>query len=220
MSEEEKKQQEDKPSNQEKKPKRQRTLLQKIVNVFLYIGIGFLILFLIFLGISQTSMFREFVRKTAIEQADSALNGTVYIEKIEGTIFTSLILRNTVVNMKSDTLLQAQKIEVMTSPLQIFLKKIFVRKIEIDGAKISLKKDKDGVLNISKLIPPSQNPDTTKSEFPFKIQVQDLSLNNVNFAMQSYDKIKSNAVYQNLNTNDLRVDNINLSLNAFELVFK
>ncbi len=214
MSEEESKQKENNSGKQEKKLKRQRTLLQKIVNVFLYIGIGFLILFLIFLGISQTSMFREFVRTTAIEQADSVLNGTVYIEKIEGTIFTSLILRNTVVNMKSDTLLRAQKIELMTSPLQIFLKKIYVRTIEIDDAKISLKKDKDGVLNISKLIPPSENPDTTKSPFPFKIQVQNLSLKNVDFALQSFDKINSNAVYQNLNTNDLRVDNINLSLSA------
>ncbi len=215
MSEEEKKEQEPSPEPKKKRPKRQRTLLQKIVNVFLYIGIGFLILFLVFLGISQTSMFREFVRKTVIEQADSTLNGTVYIEKIEGTIFTSLILRNTVVNMNDDTLLQAQKIEVMTSPLQILLKKIYVRTIEIDDAKISLKKDNNGVLNISKLIPPSENTDTTKSEFPFKIQIQNLSLNNVDFALQTINNINSSAVYQNLNTNDLRVDNINLSLSAF-----
>ncbi len=215
MSTEEIKEQENNSGKQEKKPKRKRTLLQRIVNVFLYIGIGFLILFLIFLGISQTSMFREFVRTTVIEQADSVLNGTINIEKIEGTIFTSLILRNTVVNMKSDTLLQAQKIEVKTSPLQLFLKKIYVRAIEIDDAKISLKKDNEGVLNISKLIPPKENPDTTKSEFPFKIQVQDLSLKNIDFSLQSFDKINSNAVYQNLNTSDLRVNNINLSISAF-----
>ena len=215
MSIEEKKEPTNDSGKKEKKPKRKRTLLQKIVNVFLYIGIGFLILFLIFLGISQTSMFREYVRTTVIEQANKALNGTVYIEKIEGTIFTSLILRNAVINMESDTLLHAQKIELKTSPLQLLLKKIYVRSFEIDDASISLKKDKDGVLNISKLIPPSENPDTTKSEFPFNIQVQNLSLKDIDFSIQSFDKLNSTAVYQNINTNDLRVDNINLSISAF-----
>ncbi len=93
MSSEEEKKQSNNSKKQEKIPKRKRTVLQKIVNVFLYIGIGFLILFVIFLGVSQTSMFREFVRKTVMEQADKALNGTVYIEKIEGTILTSLIFK-------------------------------------------------------------------------------------------------------------------------------
>ena len=215
MSSEEEKKQSNNSKKQEKIPKRKRTILQKIVNVFLYIGIGFLILFVIFLGVSQTSMFREFVRKTVMEQADKALNGTVYIEKIEGTILTSLILRNTIVNMESDTLLHAAKIELKTSPLQLFLKKIYVRSFEIDNAEISLKKDKDGVLNISKLIPPSENTDTTKSKFPFNIQVQDFSLKGINFSIQSYDKLNSNQIYQNLNADDLRIKNLNLSLSAF-----
>ena len=99
--------------------------------------------------------------------------------------------------------------------MQLFLKKIYVRLFEIDNAEISLKKDQDGILNISKLIPPSENPDTAKSEFPFSIQVQNFNLKGIDFSIQSFDKLNSDAIYQNLNTNDLRVNNLNLSLNAF-----
>ena len=90
--------------------KKKRTLLQKIVNVFLYAGLGILLLLLILFGITQTSTFREYLRETVLKEANSTLNGKLYIEKIDGTIFTSLLLRNTVVTMEDDTLLKAEKI--------------------------------------------------------------------------------------------------------------
>ena len=114
------------------------------------------------------------MRKTVIEQANKNLNGTLFIGKIDGTIFTSLILRNTVLDMGKDTLLNAVKIELRTSPLQLLLKKIKIRKFEIAQADISLITDNKGKLNLSKLIRPSSS-DTSKSTFPFKIEVTNFS---------------------------------------------
>ena len=111
-------------NNKKPKEKKKRTLLQRIVNGFLYIVLGFLVLILILLGITQTSTFRNYLRETVMEEANSALNGKLYIEEIDGTIFTSLLLRNTVITMNEDTLLNAEKIGVLTSPLQLLLKKI------------------------------------------------------------------------------------------------
>ena len=165
-------------------------------------------------GASQTSTFREFLRKTVIEQVNKNLYGTLYIGKIDGTIFTSLILRNTVLNMGKDTLLNAGKIELRTSPLQLLLKKIKIRKFEIVQADISLITDSTGRLNFSKLIPPS-SPDTSKSTFPFKIEVTNFSLININLSLQRFDFAGSKAFYDVLNLNDLRVNNLRLSLNAF-----
>ena len=194
--------------------KKKRTLFQKIVNIFLYSCIGLFIFILLFLGISQTSTFREYLRKTVVEQVNKNLYGTLYIGKIDGTIFTSLILRNTVLNMGKDTLLNAGKIEIRTSPLQLLLKKIKIRKFEIVQADISLITDSTGRLNISKLTPPS-SPDTSKSTFPFKIEVTNLSLININFSLQRFDFEGSKVYYDFLNLNDFRVNNLKLSLNAF-----
>jgi hypothetical protein len=194
--------------------KKKRSLFHRIVNIFLYCGIGLLILILIFFGVSQTATFRDYLRKTVIEQANKNLNGTLYIDKIDGTIFTSLILRNTVLNMGKDTLLNANKIEVRTSPLQLLLKKIKIRKFEISQANISLLVDSAGKINLSKLTPPSSS-DTTKSTFPFKIEVTNFNLININFSLQRFDFAGSKSYYDLLNINDLRVNNLNLSLNAF-----
>src|SRR5690606_21282059 len=147
---------EEEKNKKKPKEKKKRTLLQKIVNVFLYTGLGLLILILLLLGISQTSTFREYLRETVIEEANSALNGKLYIERIDGTIFTSLMLRNTVVTIEDDTLLKAENIGVLTSPLQLLLKRIHIRHFEIQNAYINLIEDESGDLNFTKLFPPSE----------------------------------------------------------------
>ena len=195
-----------------KKIEKKRTLLQRTVNVFLYAGLVLLTIGLVFLGFSQTSTFRNYLRVKIINEANSALNGRINIGRIDGTIFTSLILSNTVVSMGNDTLLNAGTIEVKTSPLQIFLKKIYVRKFKISDAEIAFVKDSTGSLNISRLFPKS-SPDTTSSEFPFKIILPDLSLHNVNLSLKG-EGAASGETYDHLNTDDLKIKNLNLSLNA------
>ena len=194
--------------------KKKRSLFHKIVNIFLYTGLGLFLLILLVLGISQTSTFREFLRKTVVEQANKNLNGTVSIGKIDGTIFSSLILRNTVIQMGNDTLLRASVIEVRTSPLQLLLKKIKVRNFEIADADISFVAESNGKLNVSWLVPPSEKKDTSKSEFPFKIEVNNFSLSNINFSIQRFDLKGSRAYYDTLCMNDFRIRNLNLNLNA------
>ncbi|MGB8317494.1 MAG: hypothetical protein WCE54_05175, partial [Ignavibacteriaceae bacterium] len=175
-------------NQEQKKVKKKRTLLQRIVNIFLYTGIAVFILLVIAFGFSQTSTFRNYLKDFVVAQADSVMNGNLHINKIEGTIFTSLILKNAVVNMGKDTLLNAGTISIKTSPLHLLLKKIYIREFELRDASVSLIKDKSGELNISGLFPPSKNTDTSKSTFPFTIEVAKLQLNNVNFSLQNYDK--------------------------------
>jgi len=202
-------------NEENKKIKKKRTLLQRIVNIFLYTCIFIFILLIIAFGFSQTSTFRNYLKDFVVEQADSAMNGNLHIGKIEGTIFTSLILRNTVLNMGNDTLLNAGTISLKASPLHLLFKSIYVRSFEIRNAKVSFIKDSNGELNFSRLFPPSKQKDTTKSSFPFTIQLAKLQLLNVNFSMQNYDTDSKRRIYDGLNINDLRVNKINLSLSAF-----
>ncbi len=192
---------------------RKRTLLQKTVNVFLYTGIILLIILLVFLGFSQTSTFRDYLRSKVCNIANNDLNGHLSIGRIDGTIFSSLVLRNTVVNMGPDTLLNAGIIEVKTSPFQIFLKKIYFRKIAVTDADFNLIKDSAGALNISRLFPPSSK-DSTHSKFPFKIVAPDIELKNINFSMKDYNISDNNVSYESLNLHDFRIENLNLAASA------
>lgn len=206
------------PAN--KKTKKKKTLFRKIVNSFLYTFIGLFALILLILGFTQTSTFRSILRTQVMSIADSSLNGHVYIGKIEGTIFTSLILTNTSVNMGPDTLLKAGRIEVRLAPLELLLKKIYVRKVLISNTSIKFVKDSLGVLNISRLIPPKKTVDTTKSEFPFTIDAPSVQLQNVSFSMQDFNKKRSTAYYDALTMSDLRIKDIDVSISAFANIKK
>jgi hypothetical protein len=192
---------------------KKRTLLQKIVNVFLYTGIVLLIIFLIFLGFSQTATFRKLLRDNIVSAANKNLNGHLSIGKIDGTIFTSIVLRNTEINMGSDTLFNAGIIEVKTSPLDIFLKRIYIRKIEVSDAKIAFIADSSGSLNISRLFPTTPK-DSVHSKFPFIIIAPEVKLTNVIFSMKDIKNLHSTGIYDELNLHDLAVSNLNLSLSA------
>ncbi len=200
-------------AEEKEKKVRKRTLLQKTVNVFLYAGIIVLIIVLIFLGFSQTSTFREYLRTTVCNIVNKELNGHLSIGRIDGTIFSSLVLRNTIVNMGPDTLLNAGIVEVKVSPFQIFLKRIYIRKVAISDTKVSLIADSSGTLNISRLFPPTPK-NTTHSKFPFKIVAPDIGLTNVEFSLRDYNIPKDNSSYENINMHDFKIKNLNLSASA------
>lgn len=206
----------EKPKIKIKLPTWQR-VLRISVNSFIYFVLGILILLIIAFSITQTSVFKDWLRDTIVEELNSAMNGEISIGKIEGTIFTSIILKNTLVTQNDDTVLSAEHIEVKTSPLKLLFKVIYLRKIEIRNTAVYLKGDSTGTLNISKLFAPSEKEeiDTVKSEFPFAFEVAELQLSEVGFSLQQYDKINSTAEYASINTADLRINDISLRLSAF-----
>ncbi len=187
------------------------------MNGFIYFGVGIIAALLMLFAFSQTSTFRDWLREKVVTTVNGSINGELSIERIDGTVFTALILNNTALVQRRDTLLFAEKIELRTSPLKILFKTIHFRKIELTNAKIHFLKDETGELNISKLTKPSEEEveDSVSSDFTFKIQVADLSLNNVDFNLQSFENKNSTEIYDTLYADDLRLKNINLSLNAF-----
>jgi hypothetical protein len=203
-----------------RKKKIKKPLPRRIINAFIYFGAGLIVLILVLFAVSQTNTFREWLREKVITTVNESINGELFIEEIQGTIFTSLILNNTTLVQGEDTLLNSEKIEVRTSPLKMVFKIIHFRKIELTNAKISFLKDEIGALNISKLTEPSaeevvQGTTVSDSKFTFKIHVADLSLNNVEFNLQTTENKNSNKIYDNFNLDDLSLKNLNLSVDAF-----
>jgi len=192
-------------------PKRSR--FHKTVNGFVFFFVGIFLLLLIVGGITQTSTFRNYLREKIVALLNDGIYGRIEIGKIDGTIFTSLIVRDAKLFYKNDTIVSVKKVEVKISPLQVFLQRIFVRKVLIEDANVVLLRDSAGVLNISKAFP-STPPDTSKIDFPFLIKVSEISLSQIALSLQD-EKLKgSKQFYESLNLNDLRINNLGLTLNA------
>jgi len=149
------------------------------------------------------------------------------IEKIDGTILTSLFLRNVSLTTGADTVLFAEKIELKTSPLQLLLKKIYVRKLEISNAFVSLKELQDSIWNIDQALknPLKENasevsdtttnlPEEKPSPFPYRIVMNHFSLKNVDFSNKSFQFRDTTMFHPVLETDDLILRNLDLDLDA------
>jgi hypothetical protein len=70
-----------------------RKALRYGVNIFVYTFVGIFMLLMIFFGISQTSFFKNWLRDTVVQIVNDEIHGKLSIGEIDGTIFTSLIIK-------------------------------------------------------------------------------------------------------------------------------
>ncbi|MGK9476609.1 hypothetical protein [Melioribacter sp. OK-6-Me] len=196
------------------KNKSKKSLFRRIVNIFIAAGLLFIGLIILFIGFSQTRTFRNFIKDNLVKIVNSNTDAKLSIENIEGTILTSVFINKPHLTTGSDTLLNAEKLIIKTSPLQLLLKRIYIREVELRNASINLLQDKNGEWNFSALFKPKEEKET-KSEFTFKIIAPRISLVNVNFRMQKYNYRGSVSDYKILNTDDLRIENLNFDAAAF-----
>ncbi len=202
----------------DKTKKFERSLFRKILNGIIAFFAILIVIILVFFGFTQTKSFRTYLRSQIIQNVNESINGKLEIEKIDGSILTSLLLRNVTLATPIDTIFHAQKIELKTSPLHLLLRKIYIRKFEIKNAKISLVQNKDGFWNYELLtdtaaVDTVESPkiEKEKSEFPFGIQINKLDLKNVAFIRRAKEYHVSNKLYDHINFDDLNIDNLYLS---------
>ncbi len=200
-------------SNTKKKFRKPRGLYHRIVNYFLFFAIGLFILFLLALGFTQTSTFREFARKEVLNILNDSLNGKFNIGQIDGTIFTTLIVRDVSLESQNQKIFQVDKLALRIKLLRIFNKEIFVKDLNITGVQGNLIKDSLGVFNIEKVFPPSPK-DTSETNFPFAIKVSDLHISGLNCNILRWDKVNDFSPQPNFGMDNLRISNLDLQIGA------
>jgi len=189
------------------------------VNFFIAIAAFVIVLIVLFIGVSQTSTFRDYLRDKIVEIANSNLDGHLYINKIEGTLFTTLSISDiSLTDSTNSTIFYSGKIEIKINPFDLLARKIMLREIVIHNAELSLLQNEKHQWNIATLSQSTSTTDTTQtneeSNFPFIIQVNELNLDNLRFVVQTYENIGNDNTYRYINFNDLIINKFNLSMKA------
>lgn len=210
-----------------KTKKTERSLFRKIQNGIIFFILGILFIFFLAFAFTQTETFREYARNKIIETVDNSIEGKISIGKIDGSLFTSLIIRDVSLYKKQDTLATVSKIELNISPLQLLLSKIYIRNIVLDGAKFNLQNFNDGTSNLSRIFAAKSDtantqieeaalPDSTAESggFPFILVLNNLQIIESSFSLQNEQNLYSNKNYKSANFDDLRISHINLQAEA------
>ncbi len=190
------------------------SVFRKVINIFILFFIGLSILLLLLFGFTQTKTFRNLLKEQVILAVNDALYGKLSIGSIEGSILTSVKLNDVSLTLYGDTLASISKLNLRFNPIQLLFDRIDVKTFEIYNPRIFLRQDSLNVWNIEKLVKPTEE-DTTTSQFPFSIQVNNLLISNLYFERKSFENRNNNEKLDSFNFDDFIVNDFNFNANTF-----
>ncbi len=191
-----------------------RSAFHKTVNWFLGIMIFIFAVFIILLGFSQTSTFRNFVRQKLVAILNEETKGHFSIGQIDGSFFTALTIRDVALTYSSDTIGKFTKISIRLNPMALLIKTISITDISVHYPYAALETDSTGTLNFARVFPSKEKPDTAPSSFPYKIDVGNFEIVSGKFNVYDWRYRDSLVPNQILNIENLRLDSFHLKLKA------
>lgn len=109
----------------------------------------------------------------------------IAIERVSIKLPASLELQQTIVyDLKGDTLLWAERASTALVGLANMGRELHFGHTELHNARLNLKADSAGVLNINKLIDVFRSPNPKKIKKPFKLTIEQILFSDLRFSMQ------------------------------------
>ena len=165
---------------------KQRKLAFKI---FLLLG-GFILLVLL---ITQTGFFKNVLRDMIVKQTNNILvDYELTIDKIEGTLFTSIKLKGLGLTSHSDTLITVKELSAKYSILPFLVHKIKIHELIITEIFLNLDQSEDGSWNISDIFPASEpgSGSSTQSKDNWRVELDDLRIENSSIRIDLFEENK------------------------------
>ncbi len=208
--------------NSEKPKTFRRSAFHIGVNIFVGFFEILILLLLLAIGFMQTSTFRNLLKDELTEAVNNEINGEFFLENLKGTILTTIELDNFGLKINDDTLFFARKFKSELSVLALINKKILFKKISVAEPKIKILETEKGKWNYSLLLPQSEKTETAKEEktksgksnFPFILEIGEFKIENAEFVYKNFEHLYSDSVYRFVNYDDIKIEKLNLSLNA------
>lgn len=206
----------------QKTPRKKRKILSSLILIFSIL----LLFFTLLVSITQTSFFRNFVKDylTGILNDNFTLKqSSINIGELEGNFFSEIIVKDVVLNVKNDEMLRADRVKLNFDIFALLNSTIEIKEAVLNNPTVNfvrIQGDKgDSLFNFVYLF---QSSDTTadSSEFDWKINVQRLRIENLNFTMLDSKPqdmpVKELLIptSQHFNTGNLKISNLVLETKA------
>lgn len=208
--------------------KGEKSIFKKLLKIFLYFFGGIIILLISLIILLQTTFFKSWVLHIAIDKINNSFvekDSHFFAETLEGNIITGIRLKNVGAIVKQDTMFHIDELDVNYSLSPLLRQYIDAKNVILINPQINLTKiptDVDTLWNIAYLLKgPPKPKDTTKAEFKWKINAENVEIINLNFRMLDFksEPIPIRQIYMesldSLNLNHLDVRNFDMKVSGF-----
>jgi autotransporter translocation and assembly factor TamB len=125
--------------------------LRRTVQVVALVGtllVGIIALALI---VSQTSLFRDWLRKYVVRQAGQYVNGTVSIGSLGGNLFYGVQLGDIAVDFNGERIITLKQVEIKYSVAELVSQGVTIRQIRLEEPYVLARRDAGG-WNLAKMV--------------------------------------------------------------------
>ncbi len=210
------------PKNGAQKPKRKSRFFSIILLIFL----SLLLFIILLISVTQTSMFRSWLKGYIVDKVNdnfSSKMSTVSIGEIEGNFFSEIIIKDASVKIKNDEMIRFDWVHVKYDIFGLLDKHVNVTELTLENPQANffrIRNDKgDSVWNVIYLFETTKDSLDEATEFNWKIDVQRLRINNLNYIMYGalpYDATVLGNIHpeKSITSENLKIGTLNFEARA------
>jgi hypothetical protein len=211
-------------SPETEKTKKKRRILSSLLLIF-----TILLLFIVLLiSATQTHPFKNWLAGYITDKINESFSGKdahLTFGSLEGNFFSEIILSDAVLKVKNDDMIRFERLKVHFDIFQLINKKINLSEVILRNPSVNFVKVKnakgDSVWNLDYLFSSDKEKDTTKIDFEWKINVDRLRIENLNFVMLGVkpQDVPINAIRINpsksFDIDNLKISSLTLETSAY-----
>ena len=134
-----------------------------------WLALGFgLLLLLAVIGVTiytRTERFTRWARDEAVNAANGLIQGSISVERLEGSIWRHLVLHNVKLRYQDEEILIIPRLEISFSLLPLIWSELRISSLQADAPRANLLQDREGNWNVVEALLPRNPEPEKKSEF-------------------------------------------------------
>lgn len=201
------------PNSIERTRPAKKRLPVRIARWLTYAFALFVALVLILLGITETKMFRDYLRDTLNREVSGALEVDFRISEINGNIFTGWRIDGIAMKDDAGPILDMKSLIIRYNPFLLPWKMIIVNELTLVEPRIYVTRAEGRDWNIARLLE-SKSEDTTSSPFDWTVRAENIRIIDGAFLRYDSTTVRSGGNAR-FDFSHLSIDSLNIGLSGF-----
>lgn len=189
-------------------------ILRKVINILIVVALSLFFLLLVL----QVTPVQNYIAKKVVVKLRNDLNIPLKIDRIQVLFFNTIRIKGVELqSIQNDTILYASELRTSVRLRDLLKKRLYVKRLKLEGANFYLAKNKDSTLNLTSVIEsiPKKEKKPKKDKKLFEIFLNRLILDNIKF--QFDDEINQNKIKLALGKLRVNLENLDIQNNKIDL---
>ena len=152
--------------------------MKRLFKIIGYVVLGWFLLLLLLGLVSQTALFRAWLKDRVLELAHRSLNGRIEIASVRGNLFTRLEVDSLTLALGGEPVLELRHARFRYNPLALLVRRIRLREITLEEPRLHLVQSAAGTWNVSHLLGAADTTAADTSRFDWVVSAPEVRLTN------------------------------------------